>query len=123
MAVSKKLEVEDRLKIAEHIVKLSDQVLSTRENPKYIALKIGNWNAVTVRKNSDRVSFFITSTDLINRTKAAGFDPALVPAKKDKYRFWGLRLADLQTHEDLFREIVKESRRTITDSSPRNKTK
>src|SRR5579863_414876 len=103
---------EDRLKIAARIVELSDQVLESKENADYIALKIESGpysNAARVRNN--RASFFIRSTDLFNRAKAEGFNPVEAPqttqANKDKFRFWGLSLNDIEAHKALFREIVK----------------
>jgi hypothetical protein len=125
MTTTRHLESEDRLRIAERIVELSNQVLSTKVNGEYIALKVGtgaNSNAVIVRKSEDRVSFFIRSTDLLNRAKAEGFDPVqtkLTGSFKDRYRFWGLSIADLHNHEDLFREIVNESVHTIIDRRPK----
>lgn len=117
---------EDRLKVAALIVELSNQVLSTKENIHYIALKIGsgsNSNAVRVR--NDRVSFFIPSTVLINKARAEGFDPeplkSTTAANKDKFRFRGLGLSDIEAHEALFREIVKESVETIMARRPRRK--
>jgi hypothetical protein len=117
---------EDRLRVAARIVELSNQVLSTKENVHYIALKIGsgsNSNAARVRNN--RVSFFIRSTDLLNKARAEGFDPeplkSTTAANKDKFRFWGLGLSDIEAHEALFREIVKESVGTIMDRRPKRK--
>jgi hypothetical protein len=119
---------EDRLKIAARIVELSNQVLSTAENKDYIALKIGsgpNSNAVRVGKRSDRVSFFIRSMDILKRAEAKEFKPEpLKPtteANKDKFRFWGLHLSDIEAHEALFREIVKESVETVMDRKPGRK--
>ncbi len=117
---------EDRLKIAARIVHLSDGVLEQRENGGYIALKIGsgpNSNAVRVGKRSDRVSFFIRSTDLRKKAEEEKFTPEpLEPttaANKDKFRFWGLSLGDIEAHEALFREIVKESVSVVMDRRPR----
>jgi hypothetical protein len=105
---------------------LSDGVLSMAKNGGYIALKIGtgpNSDAVTVREG--RVSFFIRSTGTLNRARAEGFAPALVDASglsnKDKYRFPGLRLSDIDGHEALFREIVRDSISTILDRRPKGK--
>jgi hypothetical protein len=117
---------EDCLKVAALIVELSNQVLSTKENVDYIALKIGsgaNSNAVRVRDN--RVSFFIRSTELLNRARAEGFEPeplkSTTAANKDKFRFRGLGLSDIEAHEALFREILKESVGTIMDRRPKRK--
>ena len=110
-----KSEMTREEKIAVRIVELSNQVLSTEDSNLHIALKIGAGpysNAVTVSKHSDRVSFFL-STDLRRKAEAEGFKPEPVestrPWPKDKFRFWHLGLSDLQAHEALFREIVKES--------------
>ena len=117
---------EDRLKIAAKIAELSDRVLEPKENADYIALKIDSGpysNAARVRNN--RVSFFIRSTDLLNRAKAEGFEPeplkSTTEANKDKFRFWGLGLSHIEAHEALFREIVKESVGTIMDRRPKRK--
>ncbi|HEY1808407.1 MAG TPA: hypothetical protein VGG42_07575 [Acidobacteriaceae bacterium] len=114
------------MKVAGRIVELSDQVLSMNVNGNYIALKTGtgpNSNAVTVTKYEDRVSFFIRSTALLDRAKTEGFDPEIAkqtsPSKAHRYRFWGLSYFDLQEHEGLFREIVKESVSTIIDRRPK----
>jgi hypothetical protein len=117
---------EDRLKVAALIVELSNKrlSLSPTNNTRYIALKIGsgpNSNAIRVRNS--RVSFFIRSTGLLNKAKYEGFDPqplrSTTAANKDKFRFWGLRLSDIEAHEALFREIVKESVETIMDRRPK----
>lgn len=119
------LATEGRLKIAEMIAQMSDQVLSIHDNRHsgYFALKIGagpNSNVATVRTDKDRVSFFISSTDVLSRATAL-FNPVPAestrPCDKDKYRF-KLSLADLQNNESLFREIVNESVRTIRYRRP-----
>jgi hypothetical protein len=101
---------DDRWKIADRIVDLSNQVLSREESGIHIALRIGfppNSNTVTVSKRANRVCFFIRSMDLLRKAEAEGFKPE--PRSKDRYRFWGLGLSDIDAHEALFREIVKES--------------
>jgi hypothetical protein len=117
---------EDRLRVAAQIVELSNQVLSTTENSRYIALKIGsgsNSNAIRVRNS--RVSFFIRSTGLLDKAKDEGFDPqplkSTTAANKDKFRFWHLSLSKIEDHEVLFKEIVKESVETIMDRRPKRK--
>jgi hypothetical protein len=118
----------DRRKIAARIVELSDQVLSTNESDRHIALKIGsgpNSNTVNVSKRYDRVSFFIRSKNLFRKAETEGFTPK--PAEsptapnKDRFRFWELRLSDIEAHEALFREIVKESVSVIMDRRPKKK--
>ncbi len=125
-AVGHMMTREDRLKVAARIVELSNQVFSTKENVDYIALKIGsgpNSNAVRVRDN--RVSFFIRSTELLNKARAEGFEPeplkSTTAANKDKFRFRGLGLSDIEVHEALFREIAKESVETIMNRRPKRK--
>jgi hypothetical protein len=115
---------EDRLRIAARIVELSNQVLSTKGNIDYIALKIGsgpNSNVARVRNN--RVSFFIRSKDLFNWAVSKGFDPepltSTTAANKDKFRFRNLSLRDIEDHEALFREIVKESVGVVIDRRPK----
>jgi hypothetical protein len=117
---------EDRLKVAAKIVELSDRVLEPKENADYVALKIEsgpNSNAARVRNN--RVSFFIRSKDLLERAKREKFNPeplkSTTAANKDKFRFRGLGLSDIEAHEALFREIVKESVGTIMDRKPKRK--
>jgi len=115
---------EDRLKIAARIVELSNQVLSTKENAHYIALKIGsgpNSNTVNVWKSHDRVGFFIRSSDLLRKAEAEGFKPEPAKRQLDRYRFWELSLRDIEAHEPLFREIVKESVGVIMDRRPKRK--
>src|ERR1035437_934491 len=99
---------EDRLKVADRIVELSDQVLSRAERRYHFALKIGsgpNSNTVNVSKRFDRVSFFIRSSSLLRKAEAEGFKPD--PAEstwapnKDRFRFRELRLRDIEAHEAL----------------------
>lgn len=118
---------DDRRKIADRIVELSDGVLERpRDTKRHISLKIGAGpysNAVTISKYFDRVNFFILSADLLRKAEAEGFKPETVestrPWPKDRFRFWGLGLGDIQAHEALFREIVVESVRAIMDRKPR----
>jgi len=126
MTADQEMTREDRLTVAARIVELSDEILSTDENPQYIALKIAsgpNSNAVTVW--SDHVSFFIRSTALLDKARADGFEPIQVksttPRNQDKYQFPRLSLNQILTHEALFREIVQESMRTIMDRRPKKK--
>jgi len=119
---------EDRLKIAAKIVELSSMVLSKKENPHYIALKVGDGpysNAVTVRWRTDRVSFHIPSTDLVKQAVAAGFSPENCESRRSffehKWYFNGLTLADLQKHEPLFSAIVKGSLEYIRSRRPKGK--
>jgi hypothetical protein len=123
MAFKTILEPEDRLKMAELIAQMSAQGLLTTPNKKYLALKVGsgpNSNVVTMWK--DRVSFFLSSSDLIAKAKAAGFDPKAAKASracdKNKFRFFKLSLHDLQNNEGLFSEIVNESVKTILERRP-----
>lgn len=126
------LAMEDRLKIAELIAQMNDPVLRIEDNKPsgYFSLKVGtgpNSNVVTVRKNKDQVSFFISSTGLLNKARAAGFDPQAAepnrPCDKDKYRFRNLSFADLQNNEGLFREIVKNSVETIVARRPKRNSR
>jgi len=117
---------DDRLKIADLIVDLSNNVLSQEVSVRHVALRIGsppNSNAVTVSKRADRVSFFIRSKDLLGEAERKGFKPELVgseaPRDKDRYRFSGLSLSDIHAHEALFREIVKESVSVVIDRRPK----
>lgn len=57
-----------RFEIAAAIVGLSNNLLSTKNNRGYIALKVGNRVAVSV--HDDRASFFIPSTELLGNVKA-----------------------------------------------------
>lgn len=114
------LTLEDCESIADLIVRMSDQVLSKKRNNGYFALKIDsgpNSNVVTILKN--RVSFFISSSGLVDKAKGAKFDPKAVEDRdKYKYQFWHLSLHDLQNNDELFREIVKDSIATIMDRRP-----
>jgi hypothetical protein len=119
---------EDRMQIAVRIVELSNQVLSPHESDIHIALRIGsppNSNVVTVSKRADRVSFYIRSRDLLSKAEEKGFRPERresgAPKDKDRYRFSGLGLSDIQAHETLFREIVKESVSVIMGRRPKKK--
>ena len=119
---------EERSRLAERIVGLSSGVLSKKENPNYIALKVGDGpysNAVTVRWRKDRVSFHMPSSDLVNQAIAAGFSPKNAQARrpffKHKYYFYGLTLADLQEHKPMFRAIVKDSLEHILSRRPKGK--
>jgi hypothetical protein len=122
--------IEDRRKIAHRIVELSDRVLSPYESASRIALRIGsppNCNTISVSKRYDRVSFFIRSEDLRRRAeaelRAERFKPERLKSEaqrdKDRYRCSGLRLEDIEAHEALFREIVKESVSVVMDRRAR----
>jgi hypothetical protein len=113
---------EDRFKIALRIAELSGGDLEPLDTEFHISLKIGVGpfsNAVTISKRNNRVNFFILSGDLLRKAKAEGFKPEEVkstrPWPKDRFRFWQLGLSDIQAHEALFREIVKESVSAIMD--------
>ncbi|HWG19724.1 MAG TPA: hypothetical protein VG225_04275 [Terracidiphilus sp.] len=117
-----KMTREDRLKIAVRIAELSNGDLEPLDTEFHISLKMGAGpysNAVTISKRENRVNFFILSRDLLRKAEAEGFKPEPVestrPWPKDRFRFWQLGLSDIQTHEALFREIVKESVIAIMD--------
>jgi len=119
---------EDRRKIADRIVELSNGALELEDAKSHFSLKIGAGpysNAVTVSKHFDRVNFFITSTDLLGKAEAEGFKPKRAEAKKpwhkDRFRFWELGLGDIEAHEALFREIVRESVSVIMDKKAKKK--
>jgi hypothetical protein len=119
---------EERLILADRIVELSSSVLSKKENQHYLALQVGAppyCNAVVLTWRKDRVSFYIPSTDLRKQAAAEGFElePAkpMVALNKHKYLIYGLKLADLQKHEDLFKAVVKESVDFILSQRPKGK--
>ncbi len=118
---------EDRLKIAARIVELSDGVVERKETDRGIRLKIGSgpYSIVgLVSTHYDRVSFFIRSADLLDKAVAEGFKPELRestrPSTKDLHQFEGLSLSDIETHEALFRWIVKESVNVVMDHKGKN---
>jgi hypothetical protein len=71
------------------------------------------------------VSFYIPSADLRDQATSEGFkfDPAnpAMALNKHKYLIYGLKLTDLKKHEDLFRDIVKESVDFILGQRPTRK--
>lgn len=107
---------EERRTIAAEIKRLSNNPeLEVREEPKrHIALKIGvgNFSNAAVVSDSGYVKFFIRSNDLLERAQER-YKPELVkstgPWAGFGYRFWGLRLNDIQANEALFRALIKES--------------
>lgn len=111
------LQPEERLNLARRLTELSDRALSVTEKPRdYIAIESGtgpNKNVISVNKREDKVSFYIRSSDLLARLKGAGFEPDKVePTQKfleDRYRFWNLKIEDLNKHPDLFADLVRES--------------
>lgn len=112
---------DSRMEIAKQIVEFSDQVLSTKKSQDYIALQLGTGrkrNAVTV-SNSDHVGFFIQSSGLLKKAKEEGFDPKEEEfskhGNKHKFVFSDLTLEQIQAHEGLFRDIVRESVDTIKE--------
>ena len=114
--------------LADRIVELSAKVLSKKENPNYIALKVGDGpysNVANVLWRKDTVSFHIPSSVLVEQAIAAGFSPenrqSRRPFFKHKCYFYGLTLADLQKHEHLFRAIVKDSMDHILSRRPKGK--
>lgn len=121
MMLEQRVLKEGRLKIAERIVDLSDKRLSTKVNAGHITLKIGASVAVVV-SSSDRVGFYIRSTDLLERARAAGINLTKAKEKylKDehKYHFPGLSVAALDKDEPLFRAIIQDSVNLV--QSPRS---
>ena len=118
---------EDRLRIADRIVNLSDGDIERKETDRGIRMKIGSGPysiACFVSTHYDRVSFFIRSTNLIRKAEAEGFKPKPAeqtrPGNADLYRFWELSLNDIEAHEALFKEIVRESVRVVTDHKGKN---
>lgn len=127
MNVQRTLNQEERLKIAEALVKLSDDVLSMNQRPKdYITLDIGsrpNKNTITIRRTIDRISVYVRSTSLLDELANAGFKPEAVPIgrprDKDRYRVYGVGIDALNQHESLFRRVVAESIEVIQSRRPR----
>ena len=118
---------EDRLRIADRIVELSDGVLERKETDRGIRLKIGSGPysiAGLVSTHHDRVSFFIRSKDLLLKAMEEKFEPELAestrPSTRDMYRFLGLSLSDIEAHEALFRWIVKETVNVVLDHKGKN---
>jgi hypothetical protein len=129
MKINSLMTRKDRNEIAAWIVKLSDNVLKRGTTKAgWIPLKYesGPNSVAVVVSKSDRFSFLIPSTDLRNKAASKGFVPDSIeatstkPCDKDRYRFKKLSLSDIQSHESLFREIVKASVRTIMDRRPKN---
>jgi hypothetical protein len=118
MMVARRLNGEDRSKIAARIVELSNGVLSIDPNPRsYIALKLGSRVAATVSKRSDRVQFIIASTGLHQEAERRFLlekPPKSIPMHEHKYNFPGLALNDISANEPLFREIVQEAVRILS---------
>jgi len=111
--------------MASRIVDLSNKVLSTGTTSSgYIPLKIESGpysNAVAVGRNWVRC--FIQSTALLEKAREEGFDPRkplkTAPFNEHKFYFDGLCLGDIDAHETLFAEIVKESVKVIMDRRPK----
>jgi hypothetical protein len=101
--------------VAAKIVELSKGVFSAKINDGYIALKVGNRIAASVHET--RASFFIPSTELLQKArehfKRVELAPQTKPRNKEWYRIWGLSLNDLQNNETLFEQIVHESLKTV----------
>ena len=115
-----------RSELAARLAKLSNQDLETKDNGRYVAVKIGigpNSNVISVFP--DHVSFFIRSTDTLKRAGLEGFNPELPkvtsPRNKEKFQFGGLSVSEIDAHEDLFREIVDESVKVVTDRKPKRR--
>jgi hypothetical protein len=125
------LIADDRLRIAERLKELSDDLLSLNAIPKdYISLELGtasNKNAIHVNRHSDRVSFYLRSHDLLNRLATAGFAPQLSPQTKpmfrDRYRIFGLNIDLINQNVGLFRDAVAESIEVLQSRKPAKKRK
>src|SRR5271170_955165 len=121
MASDSGITLEERVELAKYLMGLSNEHLSLTDKPRnYIAIEVGfkpNKNAIGVSKYRDRVSLLVRSTDLLRRIEMAGFTPVPVPQTrpmmKDKYFILGLSKNDVNRHEALFREVVKESIETV----------
>ena len=115
---------EGRLRIAERIVDLSDKRLSTKVNTDHVTLKVGA-NVAVVVSSSNRVGFYIRSTDLLERAKAAGLNlqKAKVKYLKDeyKYHFPGLTIGALDKDEPLFRAIIQDSLDVVQSPRPKRR--
>jgi hypothetical protein len=102
---------EERVRLAERLIGMSGLPLSKNEVGNYIAIEVGtgtNKNAVLVSTRQDRVSFFIRSMELLNRVAEAGFK-AERNGPEFRYRVWNVSILDLDHHESLFREVMRES--------------
>ncbi|MFZ0395008.1 MAG: hypothetical protein WCF17_10415 [Terracidiphilus sp.] len=118
-----------RQELAEAIAALSTRPLSIKGNQKYLALQSGAppfCNVVSLSLHKDRVSFYIRSTQLMNEAVAADFKPEPAVARtrglvERKYYFNGLKLADLQKHEPMFKAIVNESIDFVLGQKPAGK--
>jgi hypothetical protein len=115
---------EDRLTLAARLAEFSNGILSTQVNPDHITLKVENRVAIVV-SGSDQVGFYIRSTELLERIRGAGFATAKAREKyhkdQNKYLLRHLSLAEINSNEALFKEIVLESVETIKDQRPKEK--
>jgi len=115
------ITLNERVELAKNLMELSNEPLSLTDKPRnYIAIEVGfkpNKNAIGISKHRDRVSFLVRSTDLLRRLEMAGFTPVPVPQTrpmmKDKYFIFGVSKEDINRHQALFREAVKESIETV----------
>ena len=97
---------DGRMEIAKRIADLSDnRGLWIRKCLRHIALKIedGPYSDAVIVYDADRVKFFIRSSDLLNKAKAAFHPKEVRPTNPEgtciSFGFLGLDLNDLQTHE------------------------
>jgi len=81
-------------------------------------------NRVAASVHEDRASFFIPSSELLEKVRAEGFHPEEAPQvklrNKNWYRFYGFGLNALHSHETLFEKVVQESINAV--SNQRKKT-
>ena len=120
----------DQSAVADRIVAFSGGILSPLKiKSGYIALKFdladnsAYSNVVTIRNS--RVSFFISKTENFNQARSEGFDPKLVDSSglsnKSKYKFEKLKVGDIDSHKQLFGDIVKDSIDTVRSRRPKGK--
>jgi hypothetical protein len=117
---------KDQSRIAALFVRLSGQVLSAKENLRYIAPKVDDGpNSDAVNVYPSHVRCFIRSNDLVEQAKKAQLSEELTnqnkPRNKDWYRLEGLQLTHIETNKSLFRHIVKESIDTVIDRKKKRK--
>lgn len=119
MEADRMTEKQDRWEIANSIKRLSERLSEPKQNEAYLTFKIGTRNAINVWTNSDHVSFYLPSTELLEKARAAGFEPEeepdqTKPRNTNWFKFWRLSASEIEAHEELFREIVQESMKTAS---------
>ena len=139
MKSSKRMLKQERKEIANEIVALGNKELGLGKKKLELGATTAGWIPIKYETGSnsvaavvsvcDRVSFLITTSQLLDQARTEGFNPIAdtrtegryTNKYRDRYRFHGLRISDIENHAPLFSAIIKDSVDTLISRRPKGK--